>query len=310
MGAAIGACRRAFGQGADRRHSLERLWRRRVGVEELRDSRNDLRQRERLCDENTVRHAVGGPVHARVTSDVDDGHRGVQLASAPGHIPTGDPASQANVSHNRGENLIWIVKHLERFLGTGGELRAVAAIFERGLERDADHRLVVDDQQLERLHFGDPPRPDCRHVDNPAGPLLFRTAAATESPGFRLTRARPILHSPYPAGPTEGAAGLEGASADHRVKDEQHDDGAHGGDKDAVEVDAGDAGMAQHVEDEAADDRANDTEHDVHDEAFAAPVDDHASDPAGDEADHEPGDYGHLDVPSFLAALYCAARYD
>src|SRR6202035_3910166 len=77
------------------------------------------------------------------------------------------------------------------------------------------------------------------------------------------------------------------------VVDDEDDDGSDDRHQQAVEVEPGDAGLPEGVEEPAADDRADDAEDDVEDEPLAGLVDDLAGDEAGDEAEYDPGDEGH-----------------
>src|SRR5258706_2669978 len=89
------------------------------------------------------------------------------------------------------------------------------------------------------------------------------------------------------------AATPPSAGRDEHMVDPQHDDGADHGDEHAVEIEAGHANRAEGMEDEAADQRADDPEQDVDEEAGAAPVDDLARDPARDQAEYQPADDRH-----------------
>jgi len=77
------------------------------------------------------------------------------------------------------------------------------------------------------------------------------------------------------------------------VVEEQHDDGAGHRHEHAVDVEAGHPGRPELVEQDADDDRADDAEHDVEQQALALLVDHLAGDEAGDQPEHDPADDRH-----------------
>lgn len=66
------------------------------------------------------------------------------------------------------------------------------------------------------------------------------------------------------------------------VVDDEDDDGAYDSDQDAVKIDTCNTHVTESVKEPAAYDRADDSQHDVHDHAFAAFVDDLAGDETRD----------------------------
>ena len=79
------------------------------------------------------------------------------------------------------------------------------------------------------------------------------------------------------------ASSLISSSARYGVIDHQDDDGANHCDHHAVEIEAGDAARADRSEDEAANNRADNAEHDVEEEALTGSVDDLARDEPGNQ---------------------------
>ena len=75
--------------------------------------------------------------------------------------------------------------------------------------------------------------------------------------------------------------------------DHQDDDSADYCHHHAVEIEAGDAAGSDGSEDEAANNRADDAEHDVEEEAFAGFVDDLAGDETGNQPQNDPPDDRH-----------------
>ncbi len=84
-----------------------------------------------------------------------------------------------------------------------------------------------------------------------------------------------------------GRSGSDGpTAAGEGVVEPQHDDGPDDRDEQAVEVEARDAGLAELLEQEAADH----AEQDIDEHALAGVVDDPARDEAGDQAEDDPGE--------------------
>src|SRR6187402_838287 len=91
--------------------------------------------------------------------------------------------------------------------------------------------------------------------------------------------------------------------ANHEMVENQHHDGTDDGDEQAVEVKTGNSGRPELIEQEAADDGADDTEHDVEEDTLPGPVDDLAADEPGDQAEDDPGDDGHDILPRISGLL-------
>lgn len=94
-------------------------------------------------------------------------------------------------------------------------------------------------------------------------------------------RGRPAAET-MPNGP------LIRASAKHRVIQDEHYDGPDDGNKHAVEIETRDAGSSHRGKDEATDNRADDTEDNVEEQAFACSIHDHAGDEPSDETQDNP----------------------
>jgi hypothetical protein len=81
------------------------------------------------------------------------------------------------------------------------------------------------------------------------------------------------------------------------VVDHEHDYGADHANEYAVQVEAGDAGKADGIRNEAADNGTDDSQNDVHEHPFALFVDQLAGNKSGDEAHDEPGKKSHTHAP-------------
>src|SRR6476660_4652219 len=100
---------------------------------------------------------------------------------------------------------------------------------------------------------------------------------------------------------------LRAAAADGMI-DPQHQHGADDRDQHAPDVESGDAGLADHVEEIAADHGADDAEHDVHQDALTGADIDLARDEARDQAQHNPGYNRHFQfLPAVKSLLPIAA---
>src|SRR5262245_5018680 len=112
-------------------------------------------------------------------------------------------------------------------------------------------------------------------------------------------------HRPRPAGKPARCSGS--AASRHRMIDDQHHDRADHRNKHAPQIEAGHAGGAERLEEEAACDRADDAEGDVEQEARALLVDDLAADETGNEPQNDPATAGHCCPPvSRTKPLRCA----
>ena len=78
---------------------------------------------------------------------------------------------------------------------------------------------------------------------------------------------------------------------------DEYDHSADHADENAVQVEAGDAGEAESVRNEAADNRSDDSQDDVHEHPFALFVDQLAGNKPGDEAHDEPSNESHTHAP-------------
>src|SRR3954452_13802979 len=67
--------------------------------EELRDSRDNLAEPERLLDKHAVGHRLRYPLVRCSTGDVDDRKYWVYLPHRPGNIPTAQPAAQVYIGY-------------------------------------------------------------------------------------------------------------------------------------------------------------------------------------------------------------------
>src|SRR5262249_17356015 len=83
----------------------------------------------------------------------------------------------------------------------------------------------------------------------------------------------------------------------HRVVGEENGDGTDHGDQEPVQIHAPPPGLAEERKDPPADDRANDAEHQVENEAFPGPVDDLAAQEPGDDAKDDPSEKRHVFLP-------------
>jgi len=81
---------------------------------------------------------------------------------------------------------------------------------------------------------------------------------------------------------------------------QQHHDRTDDGDHHAIDIKSGNAGGAKLGKQKAADDRADNPEHDVHNDALTRLVHHFAGDEAGDQAEQNPSDDRHWESPSLL----------
>src|ERR1700751_738267 len=75
--------------------------------------------------------------------------------------------------------------------------------------------------------------------------------------------------------------------------DEENHNGPDHRDNGAIDIESGDAGGAEKVEDQSTHESSDDAEDDVHDHAGPGVFDDLAGDEPGDQAQHQPSDYAH-----------------
>src|SRR5208337_2535835 len=88
------------------------------------------------------------------------------------------------------------------------------------------------------------------------------------------------------------------AAAGDLAVNPERDDGAPGGDQDAVNIDARDPAEAEDIGgDQAADDRADDAEHEVRDHALPALVNELAGDITRDQSEYDPAYNAHGKSP-------------
>jgi hypothetical protein len=81
------------------------------------------------------------------------------------------------------------------------------------------------------------------------------------------------------------------------VVDDKYNDRADDGDDQTVDVEPRYADTAERVEDEAANDRADDAEHHVENQPLTLLVDELAGDETGDQAQNEPCNDTHMKSP-------------
>jgi hypothetical protein len=82
--------------------------------------------------------------------------------------------------------------------------------------------------------------------------------------------------------------------ASYQMVDDQHNYRTDDGDHDAADIDACDTPITEALEDCTADNRANNPEYDVDNQALASAVDDLASDEASDETYYQPRYDSHI----------------
>ena len=143
------------------------LLRRCTGVDELRDSRDQLRWREWLSQHDTVGNAFGRPIFGVRTAYIDDGEIRIDFSGTASNLPTIEPAQQIDISDKRPVFAPVANKQRDRFLARGGNGDFKTAFGKRVFKNNLDIGIVFNDQDRRQLlHRYTPiePRPHPRSV--------------------------------------------------------------------------------------------------------------------------------------------------
>ena len=119
----------------------------RLGIEELRNSGDKLRWRERFGQENAVRNTVCGPVVGTCGGHIDDGECRVDLSGQLRYFPSIHLAlPEINVRYECAAFGLAFLQERHRLFARRGDSQPKTAIGKSGLHDAQNRRVVVHNQ--------------------------------------------------------------------------------------------------------------------------------------------------------------------